>query len=312
MPLFSFIVPVYNVKPYLSECLDSILGQEFTDYEICIVDDGSSDGSENICDVYKKQYNDQIKLYHQPNQGVSSARNKALEMATGKYIWFVDADDYILPGALDYLSAIIKKSNCDTIFFGNKKFNGSESVYYKTGEREFFLRDHICYCNPLMIFIRSIIEMNSLRFTLGMKMGEDLEFQYKYLLHCQSPVSIDYNFYNIRYREGSASRSSTADLNDLKGNQILLENLYSYIFTFKHYSILWLKERIDERLKCYLQSASKIDSINWHDVQIEFNKLIRLYKEIGFHDIASGSLRIARLNVRLYAMLYKLNCRFKA
>lgn len=82
MARFSFIIPVYNVAPYLSECLDSVLSQDFEDFEVCVVDDGSSDGSSLICDDYAAR-DRHIKLCHQENGGVSVARNKALDMATG-------------------------------------------------------------------------------------------------------------------------------------------------------------------------------------------------------------------------------------
>ena len=82
MPLISFVIPVYNVAPYVRECLESVIRQEFKDYEVCVVDDGSTDGSSAICDEYAAAYPGLFKLRHQPNQGVSVARNNALDMAS--------------------------------------------------------------------------------------------------------------------------------------------------------------------------------------------------------------------------------------
>ena len=155
MVKFSFIIPVYNVKPYLKECLDSVFNQNFSDFEICLVDDGSTDGSGTICDEYSNRDN-RIKVYHQTNGGVSVARNKALEMAVGEFIWFVDADDYILPGALEYLNKVTCESKCDTIFFGSQLPDLLGKPFYESDDKDTFLASHISYFNLLMIFKRQI------------------------------------------------------------------------------------------------------------------------------------------------------------
>ena len=92
--LISIIVPVYNVENYLKECIDSILRQEFRDYEIILVDDGSKDDSGKICDEYGKKYSF-ISVIHKKNGGLSDARNFGLKIAKGEYILFIDSDDYI-------------------------------------------------------------------------------------------------------------------------------------------------------------------------------------------------------------------------
>ena len=94
MPLISIIIPVYNVEKYLSRCLDSILSQTFTNFEVVLVDDGSTDSSGDICDEYERCDN-RIKVHHKKNGGVSSARNMGLDNAVGEWITFVDADDWI-------------------------------------------------------------------------------------------------------------------------------------------------------------------------------------------------------------------------
>lgn len=94
MPKVSIIVPIYNVAPYLSKCIDSILGQSFEDFECILVNDGSTDNSGEICDKYSKADN-RIKVIHKENGGLSSARNAGLDVATGDYIGFIDSDDYI-------------------------------------------------------------------------------------------------------------------------------------------------------------------------------------------------------------------------
>ena len=98
-PFFSIIIPVYNVAPYLRECLDSVLAQTFTDWEAICVDDGSTDGSGAILDEYAAKDN-RFRVFHQKNAGVSVARNNGLMLASGEWIWFVDSDDSIREGSL--------------------------------------------------------------------------------------------------------------------------------------------------------------------------------------------------------------------
>ena len=113
-PFFSIIIPVYNVAPYLRECLDSVLAQTFTDWEAICVDDGSTDCSGAILDEYAAK-DSRFRVIHQPNAGVSAARNKGLDIVQGQWIWFVDGDDYLMPLALRTFVNIPDKS--DVTFF---------------------------------------------------------------------------------------------------------------------------------------------------------------------------------------------------
>lgn len=96
MPTISIIVPVYNVEAYLCRCIDSILAQTFTDFELILVDDGSPDNCSSICDEYAKK-DSRIVVVHKENGGLSDARNTGLDIAKGEYIGFVDSDDFIHP-----------------------------------------------------------------------------------------------------------------------------------------------------------------------------------------------------------------------
>ena len=97
-PTVSIIVPVYNAKNYLQRCIDSILHQEYTDYELFLVDDGSTDGSGDICDAYAAA-DARITVIHKENTGVSDSRNLAISQARGTYLQFLDSDDWITPDA---------------------------------------------------------------------------------------------------------------------------------------------------------------------------------------------------------------------
>lgn len=115
-PIFSVIVPIYNVERYLNKCLSSIFNQNFKNYELILVNDGSTDSSYKICDKYANQPN--IKVIHKKNGGLTSARNSGLKVANGKYIIYIDSDDYILPGYFQKCYEIINKyPHLDMIIF---------------------------------------------------------------------------------------------------------------------------------------------------------------------------------------------------
>ena len=111
----SIIVPVYNVKPYLSRCLDSILNQSYTDIEVILIDDGSTDGSRLICEKYA--VDQRVKIFHQKNSGQSVARNLGLDNINGEYILFVDADDYIHHDLLALAVKNLEDNNADVVVF---------------------------------------------------------------------------------------------------------------------------------------------------------------------------------------------------
>ena len=109
-PLISIIVPVYNVEKYLPKCVESLLAQTYSNLEIILVDDGSVDASGQICDTYAAK-DSRVRVIHQPNAGVSAARNAGLKAARGEYIGFVDADDWVEPDMYEYLYGLISKEN---------------------------------------------------------------------------------------------------------------------------------------------------------------------------------------------------------
>ena len=117
--IFSVVIPVYNVKDYLPKCIDSVLAQDFDDYEIVLVDDGSTDGESGaICDRYAEANAARIRVIHKPNGGLGDARNVGIEAAQGEYVVFLDSDDYVDAGMLSALAAVIDRFHCDMIDFG--------------------------------------------------------------------------------------------------------------------------------------------------------------------------------------------------
>ena len=131
----SIIIPVYNKVSYISSCIESLLHQDFDDLEIICVDDGSTDGSGDICDVWSRKDN-RIKVIHIENSGVTAARRTGVEQATGKYIVFVDSDDMLLPKALDTLFKAIERNQADEVIGRFSTQYGTISPIVHLGEQK--------------------------------------------------------------------------------------------------------------------------------------------------------------------------------
>lgn len=112
MPLISIIVPVYNLELYIKKCIDSILAQTFTNFEVIVVNDGSTDNSGDICDEYAQKDN-RVVVVHKKNDGLSSARNTGIKISRGKYLGFVDGDDWIYDDMYEKLYTLSNQNNCD-------------------------------------------------------------------------------------------------------------------------------------------------------------------------------------------------------
>ena len=150
----SIIVPVYQVEKYIRQCVDSILAQTFTDFELILVDDGSKDKSGQICDEYARM-DTRVKVIHKENGGLSDARNTGMDQASGKYFMFVDSDDYLAPTMIECLYKSILNENADIVacnylyFFENDRkkdfstniksevLTGKEIFYYRKNERNY-------------------------------------------------------------------------------------------------------------------------------------------------------------------------------
>ncbi len=205
LPLISVIVPVYNAEKTLRQCVDSILCQECKDFELLLIDDGSKDNSPTICDEYATK-DLRVKVFHEPNGGVSSARNLGLYKAQGKWISFIDADDYITKGYLDGVA----EHDEDILIKEYKKFDKTGIVVgRKTGDLfsiqvlSYFIRQYVTDLllrGPVFKFYkRSLI--GDLRFLTDMKIGEDAWFVFNYLAKCKSFAVLPGGEYMVRLAE---------------------------------------------------------------------------------------------------------------
>lgn len=311
MPLFSFIIPVYNVSAYLPKCLDSILRQNIDDWEAILIDDGSVDNSGKICDEYAAK-DDRFKVFHKANGGVSSARNVGLENARGEWIWFVDSDDWIENNALSTLFDVIKTYSCDTIFFGMRIENHDSSTNLEQPSLsklscESFLSQISCFANPTMLFSHDIIREHLLRFPTGIKMAEDLEFQYKYLTFIKSPVSINSMLYVYMRRDDSAMNNPNTHITNYKDCLKVANNLSEFIKLQQIPYSDWLMIRIRQIIKSAMQSAPKVDGVI--PLKNDLQNVIGRFDAIGWDKIKDFTIRLALFNQNLYFFLlrtYKL------
>lgn len=214
----SIIVPVYNVSCFLRETVDSIIAQTFADFELLLIDDGSTDGSGEICDVYAKT-DSRIKVYHVNNSGVSAARNFGLDHATGKYIWFVDSDDLVAPRMLQELIKDIENNKADLAMCSFLRMGEEASSFLPIIKDETILINnancsqilelcfgkfaHSSYCIWDKLFKREIIESNKIRFNVGLNRGEDGLFNIAYFLKCGLITHNASKLYGYRSRSGS-------------------------------------------------------------------------------------------------------------
>ena len=217
MPEISVIVPVYKAEAYITRCVDSILSQTFTDFELILVDDGSPDRSGIICDEYAQQ-DSRVRVIHKPNGGVSSARNTGLDSAYGRWITFVDSDDYVTECYLEHLF----HPNYDMCVSGHIHYVENTKQVLTKGlstqtvsklDSETFSelieqngKYWLLFCWG-RLYRRDILEQNSIRFDQSIKIGEDYIFFIQYLTYCQNILLSSDTGYIHTDRTGTLSKT---------------------------------------------------------------------------------------------------------
>lgn len=216
--MVSLVVPVYNVEKYLNECVESLLAQTYKDYEIILVDDGSSDSSGKICDEYAEKY-EFISVVHKKNAGLGMARNSGMEAAKGDYVYFMDSDDYLLPDTLEVLDKRLRETNADTCFGGYVRVKDGEITFRespgneKYDTKDFFPRQmgslpekkdafRPSVTNALLSL--DIIRKHNLRFPSEREyIAEDMVFDIDYYRYSNTVSTADHAGYCYRVTPGS-------------------------------------------------------------------------------------------------------------
>lgn len=238
--MVSVVVPVYNMERYLHKCVDSILGQTYSHYEIILVDDGSSDHSPRICDEYSEKYS-RVQVLHKKNGGLSDARNCGVAAAVGDYVMFVDADDYLDSSAMATLVKVIKETKVNiaqmksyivnddyTIRLNQSKGTGAIRVV----SPQQYIRD---ICNKVAsesvcdkLFAKKILQMH--KFESG-RLNEDFLFLSSVLMTGEYIAEVDYSGYFYYQRPGSISHSGVGtSLIDSIRNGVFLAKQANEIF----------------------------------------------------------------------------------
>ena len=208
-PLFSVIVPVYNSEITLRNCVQSVLKQEFEDFELLLIDDGSTDSSGVICDEFADR-DSRVRVWHKVNGGVSSARNLALDNVRGQWITFCDSDDWVNSNWLKLYTENLDNSDliCQGIRYDYSNLSSIEakermlgldySGDIEKGVHEMFINECLGY-TVVKAFSSRIIQENNLRFNSSFNFKEDEEFVLRYLTYCKTMTSSKLCAYNYIY-----------------------------------------------------------------------------------------------------------------
>lgn len=294
MNLISVIIPVYNVKKFLKKCVNSVSSQSYTNLEIILVNDGSTDGSELICNECGEE-DSRVKIIHKKNGGLSEARNVGTENATGNFIFYLDSDDYIKPECIELLYQASKKYEADIV---------QSNFYYEYS-------DHLLYDNILRntdkVFnreeaIKELLEQKIIKnFAWGKLIKADIAkntlfprgkyfedtFWKFYIIHeCTKYVALAKPMVYYFQRSSSISgKFSIRNLDQLEGEVIRLE------FLKKNYKDFVIKglEMLNKKMN---QHEGLLKSLNVDD-QLVYKKVIKKYRE--YYQLSEGHLKPGRL-----------------
>lgn len=282
--LLSIIIPCFNSEKYISSTLDMLIEQNLDDCEVIVINDGSTDDTFNICCRYAAKYN-KIRVIDKINEGVSVARNIGIEESSGKYIYFLDSDDYLEPNTLDFYRYVLNK-NQNTSFYAfgyYSKYNGkiltdySYKMYDKQKidammlKQSFFEKKlcfHICSC----ICEKDFLVNNQIKFTAGLKIGEDIEFLLKILSRAPNCLYYARHCFIYQIRDDSTMQGyksySLAQWNSFIVN-FNLQSMFKEVDIEKSYNF-FLANSYLSNLIYYLKSNSKSGEMNKNFIDFRF------------------------------------------
>lgn len=305
----SIIIPIYNSEKYLHRLLDSVINQTYKDIEIILVNDGSTDNSLNICEEFRSRDN-RIKICNKTNGGVSSARNEGIEIATGEYITFIDADDYIDKNYIEMLVNNIEGGYLIKIF-NNKKLDQKIEKYEFIKQ---ILANEVTGGCWGYLFNKKILDFNNIRFDLNTSYMEDTIFVMEYLMQVESVKLIRENLYHYEAKKGSLTSSKNnveEKINGysysmlkiekvLKYNQICNEEIQQYIENKKislieaTFGMIQNKEQVEEIIK------------NDNVKNIEKQKNIKLKYKLFMKALKSNNTNIIYNYIKFRTFIKKL------
>jgi glycosyltransferase involved in cell wall biosynthesis len=306
--LISIIIPIYNAQRFLGECIESVIAQEYENWELILVDDGSKDDSYKICTEYAAR-DSRIKVFHNENHGVSYTRNFGIDAASGDYIAFIDADDKILPDYLNSLYGELVKTEAGVVFCGWRLLYGErfvkkapriETGVYTFDDLSYRAIDDGTLSGILFgsvwgaLYPAEIIKSNSIRFDAAIKRNEDGLFNLQLLPFAKTVAVADYDGYIYRqWKSGGVKRKPDLVVSDeLYGvSEIIRERCPDYAMVDKQIHtrtlsiIFWNMQRVKtvdmpifklaKRLEEYVLST---DFVEFYP-ELDFSRLNK-YKKI--------------------------------
>lgn len=321
----SVIVPVYNVEKYLKKCLDSILMQTYKDYELILVNDGSTDNSSKICDEYAN-LNKNIKVIHKKNGGLSEARNIGLKTASKEYVFFIDSDDFLDDcKAFEKIIRRTDETKVDVLNFGFKKYyeESNKMVSYFKKEDYIFKKNYdikqtFSYIIKNNLYIASawnkvirtqILQKNNLKFIEGIY-SEDIEWCNRLAIYSKTFDYLNEDFYCYRQRKESISKNILSkNLLDLKDSIITCYKQIEKLDKYKKMNLLsYISYQYGTFLLCQAMVKSEDSEVNLYIDEMEKYKFLLKYsnnKKVKILYIIEKIIGYRNL-CKLIRILYKL------
>lgn len=295
MKKVTLIVPVYNSEEYIGKCLESILKQTYQDFEIMVVNDGSIDNSQKVINYYKENFPDKIITIEQKNKGVSKTRNESIKKANGKYIMFIDNDDFL---DKDYIETFVKtaeEGDYDAVFAGYRRPNENKKIIKKMELKDTEWSKYMIMAPWAKIYKKQFLIDNNIEF-LSVNLGEDIYFNLKAILSSKKIKIIPYIGYNWFFNTSSVSNTTQKNITGLQVYELLnscydmiknegyLEENYEIIKTHFTRYIIWLISFSTKKLD-YKTISEEYDKIfNWLEEKFpdyKNNKMISYTKPEG-------------------------------
>lgn len=222
-PKVSIIIPIYNSEKYLNRCFDSILNNNYKNLEVITVNDGSKDNSQKIIDEYVEQYPKIFKSIEQKNQGIGAARNNGMKKATGKYIMFVDNDDYIDKDYINTYVNEIEREDLDVIISGYRRADDEKTLFSVTLDNKYEWSKYVSIAPWGKIYKKEFLDNNDIKFMIT-PIGEDVYFNLKVNTRSDKIKVIDYIGYNWYFNGKSVTNTITNKIKNIDVIKLLNEH----------------------------------------------------------------------------------------
>ncbi len=314
--LISVIIPAYNVEKYIAKCIESLLAQTYKNMEFIFVDDGSTDATGKICDQYAE--NDRrIQVIHQENQGVSSARNKALEIASGQYVGFCDADDWIEEDMYEYLYHLIKANQAEIATCGawmeytDRKYiigcAKREGLEFNKEQAIAELHQRRNMCDWMCCKLFSVALLKDVRFDRNLQICEDYVFQCEAFERCSKVACGSIAKYHYRQRQNSACNSGYSEGYE-RGFDAVCRYTDRYIKLYPKYRksfVCWYMLEAMGVITAMIK-GNNVNKIRLQEIQRGLRKRLFEYLcTIGPEIYLKGSAVVLSINYSVFELFYK-------